>query len=69
MIATISDYVHISPGVHLGGTVRIGTETWIGIGAIVSNNIDICGKSIVGAGSSGYQKYFSNWNLYWNSSS
>lgn len=47
---TISDYVHISPGVHLGGTVRIGTETWIGIGAIVSNNIDICGECIVGAG-------------------
>lgn len=48
---TISDYVHISPGVHLGGTVSIGTETWIGIGAVVSNNIDICGECIVGAGS------------------
>jgi len=48
---TISDYVHISPGVHLGGTVIIGTETWIGIGAVVSNNIDICGECIVGAGS------------------
>lgn len=33
-----------------GGTVQIGTETWIGIGAVVSNNIDICKECIVGAG-------------------
>jgi sugar O-acyltransferase (sialic acid O-acetyltransferase NeuD family) len=48
---TISDYVHISPGAHLGGTVNIGPDTWIGIGAVVSNSIEICGKCIVGAGS------------------
>ena len=48
---TISDYVHISPGVHLGGTVCIGAETWIGIGAVVSNNVSICGNCIIGAGS------------------
>lgn len=47
---SISDYVHISPGVHLGGTVCIGTETWIGIGAVVSNNIDICERCVIGAG-------------------
>ena len=46
----LEDYVHISPGVHLGGTVHIGSETWIGIGAVVINNVDICGECIVGAG-------------------
>lgn len=47
----LSDYVHLSPGVRLGGTVHIGAGTWIGIGAVVSNNIEICENCLVGAGS------------------
>lgn len=47
---TVGDYVHVSVGSHLCGAVCIGEETWIGAGAIVSNNIDICGGCIVGAG-------------------
>lgn len=46
----IEDYVHISPGVHLAGTVKIGQTTWLGIGSIVSNNINIIGGCKVGAG-------------------
>ncbi len=46
----VNDYVHISPNVALGGTVRVGERTHIGIGAIVSNNIDVCGDCIIGAG-------------------
>lgn len=46
----LSEYVHISPGVHLGGTVSIGPETWIGIGATVINNVAICEKCIIGTG-------------------
>lgn len=47
----LEDYVHISPGVHTAGAVRIGKKTWIGIGAGVSNNINICGRCTIGAGS------------------
>jgi sugar O-acyltransferase (sialic acid O-acetyltransferase NeuD family) len=47
---TISDFVHLSPGVHLSGTVSIGEETWLGTGAIVSNNVNICGGCVIGAG-------------------
>lgn len=46
----LEDYVHISPGVNVAGTVHIGKGTWIGIGATVSNNINICGGCVVGAG-------------------
>ncbi len=46
----IEDFVHISPGVHLAGTVKIGKGAWLGIGSIVSNNIDICSGSKIGAG-------------------
>lgn len=46
----IEDYVHISPGVHTAGTVRIGKSTWLGIGCVVSNNINITGGCTVGAG-------------------
>lgn len=46
----IKDYVHISPGVHIAGTVKIGEETWLGIGSTVINNINISSKCIIGAG-------------------
>lgn len=46
----IEDYVHISPGSRLAGTVRVGKGTWLGIGSVVSNNVNICSNSSVGAG-------------------
>ena len=46
----IEDYVHISPNSVLGGTVKIGECTHVGIGATVKNNITICENCIIGAG-------------------
>lgn len=46
----INDFVHISPGAHLAGAVRVGRRSWLGIGSIVRNNTDICDDVIVGAG-------------------
>lgn len=46
----ISDYVHLSPRVVLGGNVSIGACSHIGIGAVVKNNVRICGDVVVGAG-------------------
>ncbi|MDI6530281.1 acetyltransferase [Bacillus mycoides] len=46
----IEDYVHISPGAHLAGTVNIGRGTWLGIGSIISNNINVTGGCRIGAG-------------------
>jgi sugar O-acyltransferase (sialic acid O-acetyltransferase NeuD family) len=46
----LEDYVHISPNAALGGAVRIGERSWIGLGTAVINNIDICKNCIVGAG-------------------
>lgn len=47
----IEDYVHISPGVRLAGTVKVGQGSWLGIGSVVSNNVYITGGCMVGAGS------------------
>ena len=47
---TIDDFVHLSPGVHLSGSVAIGRASWLGIGVVVSNNVNICGGGIIGAG-------------------
>lgn len=47
----IEDFVHISPGVHLAGTVKVGRGSWLGIGSTVSNNLTITSDCIVGAGS------------------
>jgi sugar O-acyltransferase (sialic acid O-acetyltransferase NeuD family) len=46
----IEDYVHISPGVRTAGTLRVGKGSWLGIGSIVSNNVNICSGCKVGAG-------------------
>ncbi len=46
----IEDFVHISPGVHTAGVVKIGERCVIGIGASVSNGITIAKNCIVGAG-------------------
>lgn len=46
----IEEYVHISPGVRTAGNVKVGKATWLGIGSIVSNNVNICSGCKVGAG-------------------
>lgn len=46
----IEDYVHISPGVNVAGSVSIGALTWLGIGSVVSNNLSIISGCSVGAG-------------------
>lgn len=46
----LDDFVHLSPGVHLSGTVSIGRASWLGVGASVTNNVNICGGCTVGAG-------------------
>ena len=46
----VGDYVHVSVGAHVAGTVSIGQRTWIGAGATVSNNVSICEDAMVGVG-------------------
>lgn len=46
----IEDYVHVSPGVHLAGTVKVGRGSWLGIGSVVSNNVTITSGCKIGAG-------------------
>lgn len=47
----LADGVHVSPGAHLAGGVRVGFESWIGIGATVREMIAIGNNVQVGAGS------------------
>ena len=46
----IHDYVHISPGVNLAGAVSIGKSSWLGIGSVVINNVNITSACKIGAG-------------------
>lgn len=46
----LEDYVHVSPGSHLAGTVKIREGTWICSGVTVINNITIGNNNIIGAG-------------------
>ena len=47
---SIGDYVHISPGATLCGTVSVGEGTHIGAGSVVKNNISICEECVIGCG-------------------
>ena len=47
----LADFVHISPGVNLGGSVEIGEKSWIGIGSSVKQCTIIGADVVVGAGS------------------
>lgn len=46
----IEDYVHISPGVRCAGSVSIGKGSWLGIGSVAINNVNICSGCKLGAG-------------------
>ena len=46
----IGDYVHIAPGAHICGGVRIGSGSGIGAGATVVQGLRICEGCMVGAG-------------------
>ena len=46
----LEDYVHISPGSHLAGTVKINEGTWICAGVTIINNITIGKNNVIGAG-------------------
>ena len=47
---TIGNFVHMSPVTKLGGSVSIGDLTHVGIGATVSNDVDVCADCVIGAG-------------------
>lgn len=47
----IGDGVHICPGVHVAGKVRIGSGSWVGIGSCIINKVTIGTQSYIGAGS------------------
>ena len=46
----INDYVHISVGAHLAGTVELGKHVWVGAGTVISNNIAVISDTVIGAG-------------------
>jgi UDP-N-acetylbacillosamine N-acetyltransferase len=47
----IEDGVHVCPGAHLAGCVRVGRGAWIGLGTNVKDDVQVGAHSIVGAGS------------------
>ena len=46
----LDDYVHVSPGAHLAGGVKVGSCSWVGIGACVKQQVTVGARVRVGAG-------------------
>lgn len=61
----IDNYVHLSPNVSLGGQVKIGKFSWIGICATVINNVSIVENVIIGANTL-VIKNINNQGVYYN---
>ena len=60
----LEDYVHVSPGSHLAGTVKVGKGTWICAGVTVINNINIANNNIIGAGATVINNIEESGNTY-----
>ncbi len=60
----LENYVHVSPGSHLAGTVKVGEGTWICAGVTVINNINISNNNIIGAGAVVIDDIADNDNTY-----
>jgi len=46
----IADGVHVSPGVHLAGSIKVGEYSWLGIGCSVKQGLTIGCNAVVGVG-------------------
>ena len=46
----VGDFCHVAVGAHLCGTVHVEEDTWIGAGATISNNVNICSGCMIGTG-------------------
>ncbi|MDG1429720.1 MAG: NeuD/PglB/VioB family sugar acetyltransferase [Crocinitomicaceae bacterium] len=46
---TIEECVFISSGVNLGGKTKIGARTFVGLGATVSDSLNVCEDVLIGA--------------------
>ena len=46
----LEDGVHVAPGAHQAGGVRVGKESWIGVGAVVREYMSVGEGVFVGAG-------------------
>ena len=47
---TLCEAVHVSPGAHLAGNVRVGDESWVGIGSSVIEGRTIGDRCMIGGG-------------------
>lgn len=48
----LADFVHLSPGAVLCGTVAVGECTHIGAGAVIKNNVSVTENTVIGVGAS-----------------
>ncbi len=45
----IEDFAQLAPGANLAGRVTVGTEAFVGIGAVVIQNVTVGAKCVIGA--------------------
>ena len=46
----MGEVVHVCPGSNLGGNVKVGARSWVGIGSAVKQGVSLGADVTVGAG-------------------
>ncbi|UOO90591.1 acetyltransferase [Vitreoscilla massiliensis] len=54
----LDDFCHISPGAHLAGGTKIGARSWVGVGAVTKQLVEIGDDCMVGAGAAVVQNVY-----------
>ena len=56
----LGDFCHISPGAHLAGGTRIGSRSWLGVGSVTKQLIEIGHDCTIGAGAAVVQNVYND---------
>ena len=56
----LGDFCHISPGAHLAGGTKIGSRSWLGVGSVTKQLIEIGHDCTIGAGAAVVQNVYND---------
>ena len=54
----LGDFCHISPGAHLAGGTKVGPRSWLGVGSVTKQLVEIGHDCMIGAGAAVVQNVY-----------
>ena len=54
----LDNFCHISPGAHLAGGTKVGPRSWLGVGSVTKQLVEIGHDCVIGAGAAVVQNVY-----------